>query len=164
VSVDDVGAELSAELFDFEICEGIVKGMRCADEVGGKDDVVAGGAGTFHESAFGAGGGAGEEDDFVAALVETFAGEEGVFLGAADDEAGDNVEDFHEGMIAFLARRGDPGRRRGGGGPTNFAELSRLEAVAISARIGDSLGRMPEWSNGADCKSVCRRFESGSGL
>ncbi len=25
-------------------------------------------------------------------------------------------------------------------------------------------GRMPEWPNGADCKSVCRRFESGSGL
>lgn len=33
----------------------------------------------------------------------------------------------------------------------------------VSTMLGD-LGRMPEWSNGADCKSVCRRFESGSGL
>ena len=39
--------------------------------------------------------GAGEEDDFVAAAVEAFAGKQGVFLGAADDEAGDDVEDFH---------------------------------------------------------------------
>jgi hypothetical protein len=31
----------------------------------------------------------------VAAAVLALAGEEGVLLGAADDEAGDDVKDFH---------------------------------------------------------------------
>jgi hypothetical protein len=34
----------------------------------------------------------------VAFAVEAFAGEEGVFLCAADDESGDDVEDFHGGV------------------------------------------------------------------
>lgn len=28
----------------------------------------------------------------------------------------------------------------------------------------NSIGRMPEWTKGADCKSVIRGFESHSGL
>jgi hypothetical protein len=30
--------------------------------------------------------------------------------------------------------------------------------------LSSTRGRVPEWSNGADCKSVCRRFESARGL
>jgi hypothetical protein len=105
MGVDDVGAELAAELFDVEVGQGIVDGVGHADEVRGEDDLIATGPGTLHEGPFGAGGGAGEENDFVAALVEAFTGQEGVFLGAADDEARDDVEDFHEGMIARGGRR-----------------------------------------------------------
>ncbi len=35
--------------------------------------------------------------------MEAFAGEEGVFLSAADDEASDDVEDFHEMNSAISA-------------------------------------------------------------
>ncbi len=69
----------------------VVVGMGGADEVGGEDDFVAAFLGAIHEGAFGAGAGAGEEGDLVAAGVEAFAGEEGIFLCAADDEAGDVV-------------------------------------------------------------------------
>ena len=93
--MDDVGFGGGDEVFDCVVGGEVVVGVGAADEVGGDEDFVAGGLGAFHEGAFGAGAGAGEEGDVVAFGVEAFTGEEGVFLGAADDEAGDDVEDFH---------------------------------------------------------------------
>ncbi len=95
VGVDDVGLPFVAEAADFGAGAPVVPGMRIAHQVRREDDAVAAGAGAVHEGAFGAGAGAGEQCDVVAALAKALAGEEGVFLGSADDEAGDDVEDFH---------------------------------------------------------------------
>ena len=47
----------------------------------------------------------------------------------------------------------------------DYRQIPAVPCLTWFARAKIELpGRMPEWPNGADCKSVCRRFESGSGL
>lgn len=106
VGVDDVGVELGEEFL--ELAEGaeVVEGVDGASEEGNFEVAVGCGAGALDELALGAVGGAGDEGDVVAAVVEAFAGEEGVFLGAADDEACDDVYDFHGVIIAISRLRG----------------------------------------------------------
>lgn len=96
VGVDDVGAGGAQVAGEGDEGEGVEGGVNGADEGGKEGEEVRDGAGGGFEGAFGTAGGTGEEADIQAmAGSEAEDGGEGVFLGTADDEAGDEVKDAH---------------------------------------------------------------------
>jgi hypothetical protein len=104
VGVDDVramGAEMAAEM---EEGEEIGPRLDWADELGDGDEAVGDLGELGFEGAFGAGGGAGEELDIpVRDLEEAEDGGDGIFLGTADDETGDDVGDSPGGRQGTAA-------------------------------------------------------------
>lgn len=101
----DVGGEFGEVEGEIAASAEVEPGVDCAAEFGDFDVAVSGGFGALDEASFGTGGGSGEECDLVAAGVQAFAGEQRVFLGATDDEPGDDVGDMHGGIMGWYARR-----------------------------------------------------------
>ena len=70
-----------------------------ADQFGHDLDLQAQARGPLEEVPFGAFGRAGDEGHVVAvAVVQALDGQEGVLLGAAEDQAGDDVDDLHKSL------------------------------------------------------------------
>ncbi|GJQ28827.1 MAG: hypothetical protein HBSAPP03_07110 [Phycisphaerae bacterium] len=91
--VDDVGLEVADEAAELAERAEVAERRDCADEVGdevGGDAaaVVGEGVDAVEEGAFGAEDGPEGEVDVVPEAGLTFAGEEGVLLRAAEDQAG----------------------------------------------------------------------------
>ena len=109
------------------------------------------------EGTFGAGGGARDQFDVEMVLVaEAARGGEGIFLGAADDEAGDDVDDAHQvgGVDRGPGMGGSVFRLGVAGGDRRFAELQRYSAGRVGGSSRSIGWRPPGFSGG-------RRFRRG---
>lgn len=95
VGVNDIGGAFAEHPSEFGKGEGVMREIDGAAEVAGGEDFRAGVMGLGPERAFGTGFGSGDEGDAVAAVHKSAAGEDGVLLRTADDEAGDDVDDVH---------------------------------------------------------------------
>jgi hypothetical protein len=96
--MNDMGLEGAEPAGEIEERAEIEPGMNGSNERGDEVEGERGAGGLGFERSFGAGCGAGEEVDFkVMVVVEALNRGEGIFLGAADDEASDDVGDTHPG-------------------------------------------------------------------
>jgi hypothetical protein len=104
VGVDDVRAPVSQKAGEGAPGLEVEPWVDGTDEGGDESERDRESAGVGFEGAFGAGGGAGEEFEVeVVPVMEAAEGGDGIFLGAADDEPGDDMSDAHQAG----------GRRRG---------------------------------------------------
>ena len=111
MGVHDVRLELAAQSFDVSIGRRVVIWVRIPHQVRCDHHAVTTGSRPFHERSFGSGTWAREQGDLMPAAGQAFAGQQRIFLGPADDEPGDDVENFHcvratFGVHASACRRG----------------------------------------------------------
>jgi len=99
--VDDLGLEPADRAAQLAVSPGVDGRPDRADQLGHQLDLQASGLGPLEEVAFGPLGGAGDQGDVVAvAMVQAVDRQEGIFLGPAEDQAGDDVDDAHQGSPA----------------------------------------------------------------
>ncbi len=97
VRVDDIGSVRADEAREGDQGPEVGERLDGADEIGNDGEQTREGVDEGFEGAFGAGGGAADEPDGeIGFEAETQDGRDGVFLGAADDQSRDDMEDAHE--------------------------------------------------------------------
>ena len=134
VRVDDVGPDLAQEPHNVSVALPVAPGMNFAPQLGNDPQVEPALAGPFDQAAFRPDGRAGDEHHVVLPeMVLVVDRQQRIFLGASENEAGDDVHDLHQNSNSINSR-----------------------AISVAGKIARAACRSMGSSNGS-CGSKCVR-------